>query len=1066
MTNKTGIADNTIKSLEQRERQLNCLYDIEEILSNRNRDLDSIMHDLVKIIPKGFNDFKYTQIRIEIYERVYVSSSFESNECTMTANITMQEEKLGQICATNTNPKNNKFNFSKEEKKLLMTIADRIASYILFQKFSEINSELKNRKFDVIEKQKAEWKVILEMLKKTDQTLFSVISKKMLNHMFTKGIEESNELFRMLGSSVDLEENATAEINRPTKKQLLQNSYNLGMEIFTMASKYFSDEELLLKIQKWIHEEKSYFLVKATSNINTPLSEVADAIRRYHLNSSETQEQFSANIKGVKVSLIRRFLTDQLDFIEIAKHFVEIKDFYSLLHNLIYTAESHGALGGKSAGLFLAEKIIKKSAQYSNLLADVKYPKTWYITSDAMKSFMYYNNMEDILEQKYKDINDIRKEYPHIVQAFKNSHFPLVLVNGISRALDDFGDNPIIVRSSSLLEDRVGASFAGKYKSLFLANQGTKQQRIDALLDAIAEVYASVFSPDPIGYRNEKRLMDYNEEMSIMIQEVIGKKIGKYFFPAFSGVGFSHNEFRWTPRIKREDGLLRMVPGLGTRAVDRIGNDFPILLSPSKPDLKLNLSAKEMLNYSTSHIDLINLETNTFETKEIDEIVKETGTEFPLLNDIFSIYEEGFIKKPFGLGIDPKNDELIVTFDNLISKSPYIKQLDLILKELKDKLDRPVDIEFSCDGKNLYLLQCRPQNVASENVSATIPEDVPKEQIIFTANKFVSNGKVPNIAYLVYVDPDKYTDRPYQDLKDISKAVSKLNKLLPKKTFILMGPGRWGTRDDMRLGVKVSYSDINNTAGLIEIAKQKGSYTPELSFGTHFFLDLVESNIRYLPLYPDDDGVIFNYKFFNEAENTLTRFLPNYEHLEDILKVINIRETTNGNIVRLLMNADEEKAMALISDPNTNASYTSISNSEYSSGISDQLQDEPLQWRKRMAESIALKLDPDRFNVKSMYLFGTVFNESAAADADIDLIVILKNNDMKEELKLWFEGWDLSLSQINYNKSGYSVDPFIDVTYITEDELKEQKYYADLINPANHASKKLALTHEEYQKEK
>ena len=129
--------------------------------------------------------------------------------------------------------------------------------------------------------------------------------------------------------------------------------------------------------------------------------------------------------------------------------------------------------------------------------------------------------------------------------------------------LDDFKDQPLIVRSSSLLEDRMGSSFSGKYKSLFLANQGGKRERLEALTDAIAEVYASTFGPDPIGYRAERGLLDFAEEMGIMIQEVVGTRVGDYFMPAFAGVAFSRNEFRWSPRIRREDGLLRLVPGLG-----------------------------------------------------------------------------------------------------------------------------------------------------------------------------------------------------------------------------------------------------------------------------------------------------------------------------------------------------------------------------------------------------------------------------------------------------------------------------------------------------------------------
>ena len=92
-----------------------------------------------------------------------------------------------------------------------------------------------------------------------------------------------------------------------------------------------------------------------------------------------------------------------------------------------------------------------------------------------------------------------------------------------------FGETPLVVRSSSLLEDQFGAAFSGKYKSLFLANQGQKAERLAALLDAISEVYASTFGPDPIEYRAERNLLDFHEEMGIMIQEVVGTRVGKYY---------------------------------------------------------------------------------------------------------------------------------------------------------------------------------------------------------------------------------------------------------------------------------------------------------------------------------------------------------------------------------------------------------------------------------------------------------------------------------------------------------------------------------------------------------
>lgn len=1047
-----------IRSLEERAKELNCLYTIEELLSKSDINLVNVIYGIIDTLPQGFQYTFAAKTRITINDDIYQSNDLKETEWSISADIKVQDDKIGklEIFYIEQLPLSDEGPFHKEEKRLINTVAERIGHFILHQKLKAVFKEMEKERAELESKKKPEWKVVLDLLRNTDQNLFSIVSRKMLNHLFTRGIEESDDLFKRLGSKTD-EQESMSVTNRPSKKQVLQNTYNLAEDIFNIAAKYFSDEQILVLIHKWMHEEKSLYLVKALANLNTPLNEIADAIRKYHYVNPIGEERSSPTRHGIRVALVRRFLTDQLDYIDIAKNYAGVKDFHDLLHNMIFPPESHGKLGGKSAGLFLANKIIEKSTEYSELLSNVRTPKTWYITSDGLMNFIYYNNLEDVIEQKYKDIDDIRREYPHIVQAFKNSHFAPTIINGLSRALDDFGDSPLIVRSSSLLEDRLGSAFAGKYKSLFVANQGDKKQRLEELLDAISEVYASTFGPDPIGYRVERGLLDFNEEMGIMIQEVVGTLIGPYFFPAFAGVAFSNNEFRWSPRIQREDGLIRLVTGLGTRAVDRIGQDFPALIAPGKPDLRLNIGFEERMGYAQKYVDVINIKTNTFDTISVEQLIKEAGNSYPMLNDIFSIIEENHLKKPIGIGIDTKKHDVLVTFENLLSNTDYVKQIYRIMIELKDKLGTPVDIEFACDGKNLYMLQCRPQSSVSDASSAVIPKDVAQENILFTANKYVSNGKVPNIAYLVYVDPEKYSNiESLDDLKDIGRAVGQLNKKLPQKTFILMGPGRWGSRDDIRLGVKVAYSDINNSAMLIEIALQKGSYTPELSFGTHFFLDLVESNIRYLPLYPDVPGTIFNKDFIDKCENTLTRFLPDFEHIADSLKVINFREAAQGKILRVLMNADEEIAMALLTDPSTHSTYQhqelSKNNLEH---------DEPLQWRKRMAESIALKLDGKRFGVKGIYLFGTVFNETAGPNSDIDLLVHFGGNRKQlEELNMWFEGWNLSLSQINYNRSGYSLDTFLDIVFITDEDFSDQKYYVDLMNPNNHSSKKLKMKSE------
>lgn len=482
-------------------------------------------------------------------------------------------------------------------------------------------------------------------------------------------------------------------------------------------------------------------------------------------------------------------------------------------------------------------------------------------------------------------------------------------------ALEDFGDTPLIVRSSSLLEDTKGSAFAGKYKSLFVANQGTKKERLEALMDAIVEVYASTFGPDPIEYRRERGLLDFNEEMGIMIQQVVGRRVGNYWFPAFAGVAFSHNEFRWSPRIRREDGIVRLVAGLGTRAVDRMGEDFPMLISPGQPGLRVNITPDAMLRYAQKNVDVLNLETSRFETVNFEQIMNEYGAEIPMLPYMISMYEEGQLSPPIGTLTNLKTGTPVLTFENLLRNTPFLQEIKDILRILKDALGWPVDIEFAAgeDQHTLYLLQCRPQCQVDGAVSIQVPNDVSAEDRLFTANRHVTSAVLHGIEYVVYVDPTGYDSLATLDeMLEVGHLVSELNQRLPERKFILMGPGRWGSRGDVKLGVKVGYSDINNTAMMVEIARRKHGYTPDLSFGTHFFQDLVEANIRYLPLYPDETGIVFNEAFFKNSPNALKRFVSRSvtKGLDSVIRLIHIPAAANGSTMSIIMDGDQNRALA------------------------------------------------------------------------------------------------------------------------------------------------------------
>jgi pyruvate,water dikinase len=239
-----------------------------------------------------------------------------------------------------------------------------------------------------------------------------------------------------------------------------------------------------------------------------------------------------------------------------------------------------------------------------------------------------------------------------------------------------------------------------------------------------------------------------------------------------------------------------------------------------------------------------------------------------------------------------------------------------IMRVLQEAFGIPMDVEFAHDGTMLHILQCRPQSRLGEDEPVAIPSWIPEKRKLFSATKFLTNARVGGIRTIVYVDPDEYAAvASHGDMVAIGEAVSRLNARLPRRSFILMGPGRWGSRGDIKLGVQVTYSDINNTAMLIEIARRVGNYVPDLSFGTHFFQDLVEARIRYLALYPDEEGVVFAQDFLKTSPNALARLLPEYEHLSDVIHVIDVPAATGGGTLNVVMDAETENALGYVSEP-------------------------------------------------------------------------------------------------------------------------------------------------------
>lgn len=1049
-------AERLIEALQERAKELNCLYEIEELLNDSDAGLDDVFRGVVRAIPPGWQYPDHTFARISYEGQIYTSNGERLTQWALKAPIEVHERTLGyiEVYYTRELPREDDGPFLKEEAKLLNTIADRIGHYILHRHLRNVIKDWDSARRGL--KREGEWRVIVDLLRRTDQELFLVVARKMMNHLCWKGVVEADEILQGLGSRDRRSADGDGH-NRPMRGSRY-DILALSEEIFNVADENIPDHEILELVQKYMQEDRASFLVRTLINLDSTLTDISDAVRRFHHLSLDTIDLPESTRKGVKVALVRRFLSDQLEFIQIAKEFIEVRDFVELIPHMIHPASSHGKLGGKSAGMFLAWKMLQKAGADSAELGDIKLPKTWYITSDGLHSFLHYNNLEEVTEQKYKDIEQVRQEYPHIIHLFKSSHFPAEIVPGLSMALDEFGDRPLIVRSSSLLEDRLGSAFSGKYTSLFLANQGTKRERLDALMDAIAEVYSSTFASDPIEYRAARGLLDFHEEMGILVQEVVGRRVGKYFMPTFAGVAFSNNEFRWSPRIKREDGLVRLVPGLGTRAVDRLSDDYCVLAAPGQPSLRVNVTAEETVRYSPRFIDVIDLEKNEFVTIPFEQLLKEVGDEYPNVQNIVSLIEQDHLRKPGLLDLDFEDRDYAVTFEGLIHESRFMKQIQAIMDALETGFKGPVDIEFAHDGESFHLLQCRPQSHGADARPAPIPKDIPDNAILFSANRFVSNGFVPEVSHIVYVDPAKYgelADR--KSMLRVARAIGQLNKLLPKRRFILIGPGRWGSRGDIKLGVSVTYSEINNTAMLIEVARKKGNYVPDLSFGTHFFQDLVESSIRYLPLYPDEENVHLNERLLTRTHNILPEIAPEFADLESVVRVIDVPRSLQGKVLKIYMNAELEEAVAVLSKP-TQEAEPAAPDAAVSELSGDGYADDHWRWRYRMVEQIARRIDADKFGIKAFYIFGSTKNGSAGPGSDIDVLLhVDENGNNRDELMNWLEGWSQALAEINYLRTGYRSDSLLDVHFVTDEDIENRTSYAVKIGAVTDAAKEIPL---------
>jgi len=625
----------------------------------------------------------------------------------------------------------------------------------------------------------------------------------------------------------------------------------------------------------------------------------------------DERKKYEARLKELKVVLIRTIISDQLKYIKIARKWFTVADLKDVRSRKI----GSGKVGGKAAGMLLAMRIIKETAPPE--IADrFRLPVSYYLGSDIYYNFLTFNGLMHWNDQKYKTDDEIRAEYPALRADFQRGQFPVEIIESLEHILQDAGDRPLIVRSSSLLEDNFGTSFAGKYESTFLPNQGSHDEKYQALIRAITSIYASVLNPDALLYRHLKELADYDERIGILIQFVEGEKRGRYYFPHAAGVAFSRNMYRWSPQIKQEDGFLRLVLGLGTRAVDMLGDDYPRLVALSHPRLHSSSDVRTIKRYSQQNVDVIDIENNAFVTVPVHEVL---DADFPPLRFIAQVEEDGDLMPIRSRLASP--EKMVVTFDGLLSRVPFAACMRTALKLLETYYKSPVDTEFALEIINpddhpqvqITLLQCRPQSHIQDGVEVQIPADLKEEDIIFSTQLMVPQGAVQNIRYILFVPSEGYFSLATQtERTQLERAIGQLNSALKDETFIAVGPGRWGTSTP-DLGVHVTYSDIYNSHALVELAGDEIGASPEPSFGTHFFQDLMEADIYPLGVFLDDENTIFKRELFYDTPNRVNEFISvDNPRVINALHLIAVRDYRRNHHLDLIMDAQKSYAVAFL----------------------------------------------------------------------------------------------------------------------------------------------------------
>ncbi len=584
--------------------------------------------------------------------------------------------------------------------------------------------------------------------------------------------------------------------------------------------------------------------------------------------------------------LSRLILSRNKRILGLIRQFLSLEDLLFIKERLIGT----GFVGGKALGMLLSRKILLKDPGY-DWQSTLEHHDSFYIGSDVFYSYIVQNGWWKLF-MAHKTPEGYFEKAGELKSKILSGDFPEAIRERFQLMLEYFGQSPIIVRSSSLLEDAYGSAFAGRYDSFFCVNQASPEKRYKIFEDAIKQIFAGTMNKDALAYRLQRGLDKMDEQMAILVQRVSGSDHQNYFFPELAGVGLSRNPYVWKKNMDPEAGMLRLVMGLGTRAVNRVENDYPRIVAMDAPLVKPLAGIQDMKKYSQHYVDYLDLSENSLKTSSLWDLA---GT-VPNM-DLTTIAVRDTEGKSYGGNPSPR-DRWILTFDDFLTHTPFVGIMKRMLKTIEHSYGTPVEIEFTVNHNSagdiqVNLLQCRPFQTVYNTTYIPLPEKIDPEKVfIRMEGHFMGGNVLLPITQLIWVDPAGYAGASLSEKYSVARLVGKLNrKIADPKTnpTMLMGPGRWGTQTPA-MGVPVTFSEINHITALVEISYQAGSMVPDLSFGTHFFHDLTETSIFYAAIYPENEAVVFRPDWLTALPNMLSQIHPQNEGLTHVVKVYDLKK--------------------------------------------------------------------------------------------------------------------------------------------------------------------------------